>query len=251
MKTIWTILCILLLINALLLGAGVAWLSNSGRLNQDRIDRIRDMLTLTIEQEEKQAQLAVELEEQTRQQAMEIARLESVSDGPVTLADRLQTELQGDELAAQRVERMKRDIADLRRQLRLAQELLAKKHQELESQQLAFDDAVQRQTKLQEDKDFQQTVRMYEQLKAKQAKQMFQELVAQGKARQVIDYLAAMQLRKAAAVLKEFKSPDEVAQATDLLQRLRERGVEMDRDGNQSTQRPQETLSPPPSDETS
>ncbi len=231
MKTIWTIITILLLINALLLGVGVGWLSNSGRLNQERIDRIRDMLTLTIEQEEKQAQLALELEEQTRQQAMDIARLESVSDGPVTLADRLQTELQGDELAAQRVERMKRDIADLRRQLRLSQELLAKKHQEMQSQQQVFDDAVQRQTKLQEDKDFQQTVRMYEQLKAKQTKQMFQELVGQGKARQVVDYLAAMQLRKAAAVLKEFKSPDEVAQATDLLQRLRERGIEMTADG--------------------
>ena len=232
MKTIWTIICILLLINALLLGAGVGWLHNSGRLNQERIDRIRDMLTLTIEQEEKQAQLAVELEEKTRQQAMDIARLESVSDGPVTLADRLHMELQGDELAAQRVERMKRDIADLRRQLRLAQELLAKKHQAMESQQQAFDDAVQRQTNLQEDKDFQQTVRMYEQLKAKQTKQMFQELVGQGKARQVVDYLAAMQLRKAAAVLKEFKSPDEVVQATDLLQRLRERGIEMTADGH-------------------
>ena len=231
MKTIWTTLCILLLINALLLGAGVAWLVNTGRINQDRIDQIRDMLTLTIAEEEKQAQLALEIEEQTRKQAMDIARLESVSDGPVTLADRLETELQGDELAVQRVERMKRDIADLRRQLRLSQELLAKKHQELESQQQAFDDAVQRQTKLQEDKDFQQTVRMYEQLKAKQAKQMFQELVEQGKAMQVVDYLAAMQLRKAAAVLKEFKTPDEVAQATDLLQRLRERGIEMTADG--------------------
>jgi hypothetical protein len=41
-----------------------------------------------------------------------------------------------------------------------------------------------------------------------------------------VDYLAAMQMRKAAGVLKEFKTPQEVAQASELLELLRRRGVD-------------------------
>jgi hypothetical protein len=250
-RAVWTVITLLLLINALLMAGAAGWLYRSGRLDQERIDRIREMLSITIQQEKEQEMQAQALEEQSRQQALEIARLESVSDGPITLADRLHSEQLGDELAVQRIERLRRDISDMRRQLRLAKDLLAKQHAELSTQREAFEQAVERQTKLKRDEDFQQTVQMYQKVKPKQAKGMFQELLSQGKAEQVVDYLSAMQLRKAAAVLKEFKKPDEIVQATDLLQRLRERGIEMDRDGNQRTQRPQETLSPPPTDETS
>ncbi len=231
MKAIWTIIMTLLVINALAILGVVGWLYQDGRLNQGRIDKVRDIFELTIEEETLEKQQAQELAEKTRQQALEVARLESVSDGPVTLADRLVAEQQGDELAIQRVERLGREIQDLRRQLRLAKQLLTKQEEELATQRQAFEQAIEKQIKLQENQDFQQAVRMYQQVKPKQAKQMFQRLIQQGKQSQVVEYLAAMQLRKAAGVLKQFKSPQEIAQATDLLQQLRERGIPMELDG--------------------
>ncbi len=242
MKAVWTVITVLLLINVLLLAGGVGWLFKTGRLDQERFDRARDMFTKTIAEEKRETEQAKELEEQARQRAEEIARLESVSDGPVTLADRLQAELRGDDLAAQRVERLKRDIKDLRRQLALAKQLINQQHEDLAAQRQAFKEAVEAETKLKEDEDFQQTVRLYENVKAKQAKQMFQQLMGQNKVDEVVDYLSAMQQRKAAAVLKQFKSPPEIAQATVLLQRLRERGIEMDQPGSPGQNRPNNGL---------
>lgn len=227
MRAVWTVISVVLLINTLALAGLVGWLHRTGRLDRQRVHRVRDMFSMTIEEEKQQKLMAQQLEQDSRQQAMEIARLESVSDGPVTLADRLEAEQRGDELAVQRIERLRRDIADMRRQLTLAQQQLDKKNQELAAQQRAFEEAVRAQTQLQEDADFQQTVRMFGQVKPAQAKQMFQELIRQGKKSQVVEYLAAMQLRKAAGVIKTFTSPDEISQATDLLQTLRERGIEL------------------------
>lgn len=227
MKAIWTVISVCLLINALALVGGVAWLIKTERLDQPRFDRIRELLTMTVP-EEKEEQLKVQqLEEESRQKAEEIARLESVSDGPVTLADRLRTEQLRDELAMQRVERLRRDIADMRRQVNLAQSLLAEKQTELDNERKAFSEKVERQRKLQTDADFLLTVQMLQKIKPKQGKQIFQELLKKGQRSQVVDYLAAMQLRKSAGVIKTFKTPEEIVQAADLLQALRERGIEL------------------------
>ena len=231
MKAVWTVISVVLLINAMIVAGAVGWLYHTGRLSRQRIEQARDVFELTIQQEQQQELQARELEEQSRERAMEIARLESVSDGPITLADRLRAEQRGDELAKQRVERLNRDIMDIRRQLDLGKSLLSKRQAQLDAERRAFEQSVQRQAKLRQDADFKQTVQMYQQVKPKQAKQMFQELIKQGKQSQVVDYLAAMQLRKAAAVLKTFKTSQEIVQATDLLQVLRQRGVELAAEG--------------------
>ncbi len=226
-KTLWAVLCVVLWINLLAAAGFVAWLYKSGRLNQDRVDRIRQMLTLTVAEEEEQRQQAAAQEEEARQKAMEAARLESVSDGPDTLDDFLKAERLGDEMAMQRIERLQRDIRDLQRQLAIAKQLYTKQSEQFAAERKAFEEAASAQSRLQRDQNFQQAVRMYEQVKPRQAKEMFQELIRRDQTAQVVDYLAAMQMRKAASVLKEFKTPAEVAQATELIQRLRQRGVNL------------------------
>ena len=61
--------------------------------------------------------------------------------------------------------------------------------------------------------------------KPKQAKAILQTLLTEGHQDQVVDYLAAMQERKAAKVLAAFKTPQEVVQATALVEALRQRGM--------------------------
>lgn len=227
MKSLWTALSLLLLLHAMALVGFVGWLKVSGRLDRQRLVRTREIYTLTLAQEKQQAEQATQLASETKAKALEAARLESIAaNGAVSLAERLKADQQADDMAMQRVERLQRDIADLRRQLVLAKDLLAKQKAELEAQRQEFEAAAKRERDLHDQADFQQAVQTYEQLKPRQVKEMFQTLIKEGKTRDVIDYLAAMQLRKAAAVLKEFKTPEEIPQATDLVQRLRERGVD-------------------------
>lgn len=226
MKTLWNVFAIFLLLNVLALAGFIAWLGSSGRLNGERMRGIAKQLSITVQEERKITEEAAAAEEEARKKAEAAARLESVSKGPVTMGDHLAAQQEKNELAMMRVERMRRDIHDLQKQLETAKGQMTQQRAHLDAQRAAFEKAVKEKAKVQDDENFQQTVGMYEQLKAKQVKQMFQELINKGQADQVVDYLAAMQQRKAAAVLKEFKSPQDVVQAADLLERLRQRGVD-------------------------
>jgi cell division protein FtsB len=226
MRSVLTATIALILIHVAALLALLAWLYQDGRLDQDRANQVVALFSKTIAQEKQEAALAVQLEAETQEKARNIARLESVANGPITLEQRLSTQRARDEVAQARVDRLQREIKDLRRQLGVAQAQLVKEKQDLEAQRKAFEELRARETKLKADADFEQAVSMYEQLRPKQAKQMFQDLMKAGQTPQVVDYLAAMQLRKAAAVLKEFKATDEVAQVTMLVQMLRQRGFD-------------------------
>lgn len=228
MKTAWTVISIVVLANMLALAGFVGWLRFTGRLDRARVNHLVEMFTLTVEQEVLEKEKAQALEEQAREQALQVARLESVGEGAVTLADRLHAQQQGSEAATLRVERMQREVHDLQRQLELTKQLLSKQRQELNDERKVFTEQARAADELRDDKNFQNALRMYEGVKPKQAKQMFQELMRRGMTDQVVDYLAAMQPRKAATVLKTFKSQVEIEQVADLVQRLRERGVAVD-----------------------
>jgi tetratricopeptide (TPR) repeat protein len=217
----------LLLLLMHLVAAGVfgGWLWSSGRVDADRLEAIVDMFRLTIEEEAAQREEAARLELEARALADRAARLEEIADGPRTLRDRLAREERADDLAIHRLERLQRETGDLRRQIERAKEMLAEQKRELDAEREAFDAFVAQTTQRMQDEDFQQAVAMYQQLRPRQAKEMFQQLLEQGREDRVVDILASMQLRRAANVLREFKTPPEIEQATMLIQKLAERGV--------------------------
>ncbi len=226
MRTAWNIVSILLLTHVLAAGAFVAWLGMDGRLNRERLGKVVEIFGLTIAEEQQQIQRAAELELQASEQAADLARVEQVSQGPVTLGQRMAQADQSDEVQQQESTRAERERADLLRQLDAARHLLARERAALLEERKAFEEHRQKELARTRDEDFQQAVAMYEQVRPRQAKQMFQELLAKGETQRVVEYLAAMQLRKAAAVLKEFKLPPEVTQATQLIEQLRSRGID-------------------------
>lgn len=224
MKQAMFIVMAAITINALALAGFVGWLHQSGRLNRDRMERMVGIFKPTIAQEKAQQEEADRLAAEARSKALEVARMERLGAGPLTLEDRIRTDAQGEDVAAQRLERLQRETADLRRQLDMAKAMLGREKSDLEAQRRQMADAAQRDEKLRADQSFQQTVEMYEQLKAPQVKEIFANLLKQGREDEVLEYVAAMQQRKAAAVLREFKTPTEVQAATALMRRLRERG---------------------------
>jgi hypothetical protein len=225
MRSLWTVLSIVLVINLFAAAGFLGWLYADGRLNRERANQVVELFSVKVADEAVAKEQEAIKKKREADEAREAARLERVADGPAQLAHQIAEDQERDEIALQRLERLKRDIQDLQRTNEVARRLLAEERAKLDIERKAFADALAGAKKKSDDEDFKQAVKMYEQLKAKQAKEMFQALMVQKKTDQVLDYLAAMQIRKAAAVLKEFKTTAEVAQATELVQRLRERGI--------------------------
>ena len=219
---------VLLLVLHLFAGAGfVGWLAATDRLSRERVERVVEMFSMTLEEEQQARAEAERLAEQEQAEAEQRAYLERVADGPRTLTQRLDAVQRTDELSQHRLERVQRETADLRRQIARAQDLLDQRRAELEADREALAAAIERERLLREDADFQQAVDMYERLRPPQAKRMFQHLIEQGETRQVVDYLAAMQPRQAGRVLQQFQDDaQEIEQGTELIERLRRRGVE-------------------------
>lgn len=148
-------------------------------------------------------------------------RMEQVAGGPVTPEARLQSIQVIDENQRALLERQKVEAEALRRQLNVQQRLIEEKIAELDTKRKAFDAAIAARIEEMEGADFQEAIAMLEGIPAKQAKQVIQEWLTSGSQDQVVEYLSAMEERKAAKVLKEFKLPNEVAQAATLIEQLR------------------------------
>lgn len=225
MKQIGWAILILLVLHLLAVAGGMAWLASTGRISAERVRAVAAAFELPVAEEAAEAAKAAEMEAKTRELAMEAAKLEAVADGPLTLSDRLAMEEVKDDLAMHRLEQLKRQTDDLRQQMERTRELLIQQKADLEAERREFEAFVAAKTTELQEADFQRAVQTYDQLKPRQVKEMFQQLLATGESDRVVEYMTSMQLRKSAAVLKEFKTPEEVQQATLLIEELRKRGV--------------------------
>jgi len=226
-KTLWNVMGVLLLVHVLAGAALVGWLGMDGRLSRDRVQRAVEIFRLTLEEEQRQLEEEAALAKEMEEKIEHMAWLQQVSAGPQTMLDRLEAAQQTDEVTGVVYDRMKREIHDFQTLFANTEALLAAERAAIEAQRAALQEELERAAALRESEDFRQAKDLYEQLKPRQAKQMFQELMAQDKVEEVVDYLAAMPVRKAAAIIGEFKDPQEIPQGTMLLERLRQRGREL------------------------
>jgi len=225
-KALGIAVVIVLIVNLLAMLGVVGWLGATDRLNRERIDAVVAMFEPTIAEEQAAAEDAAKAAESAEAEAREEARLASAATGVPSLDERLRTRNVSEDLLSEAMARMRAERQAIERRLNTSEQVITKLRDELEAERERFTDFVENQRAQQLDEDFKQAVSFYEQLTAKQAKASFEQLVAAGEEDEVIDYLAAMQMRKAGAVLREFKTPEEVALATQLLSRLRDRGVD-------------------------
>lgn len=226
MKATWNIIAIVALLNLLAIAGFVGWLYTSGRLDSDRYQKAVAMFSPTIEEEKAAAAAERKKEEALRVEQEKIAHLKRVEQGPVTLLDRLTVDQQMDELAMHKLSRLQTEVRDLRQGLEMQNRQLAMERQKLAEDRQAYEAYHARRQAMLESEDFQQAVEMLEQVKPAQGKQILQDLAARGKMDQVVQYMAAMDLRKSAAILREFKTPQEVSDAATLVERIRQRQSE-------------------------
>lgn len=227
MKTLWNAFSILLMLHLLAALAMVGWLNATNRLDRDRAVQAYELFKPTLAEEEVKIEKIEELAAQNREQVERESYLEQVAAGPTTIADRLSTEERDTDVALHRAQRLEREVRSVQALLENAKELLAKKRKEFDTERQAFDKKVAQMTQRRRDEDFQRAVSTVEKLKPEQAKQFLQELLVQGKKDEVVEYLATMELRRSAAVLRKFTSPDEITTAAALIQGVRDRGIEI------------------------
>lgn len=232
MRTLFTAFILVVLVNAFALGGLVAWLGSTGRLSKQRIIDTVEVFKTTLQEQEALDAEAKAAEQEALAMAEKALRLEQVAGGPVTPEARLASIQRVDEKQRALIERQKVEAEALKRQLDVQMKMIEDKLAELDTKQQAFDEAVAAQLGEMEQEDFKEAVAMLEGIPPKQAKAVFQQMLKAGEDDQVVSYLSAMQERLAAKVLKEFKLPNEVAQATELIEKLRLRTEQVKQEAN-------------------
>ena len=98
---------------------------------------------------------------------------------------------------------------------------IASEREEFEEERRRWEEATGADRERKTNEQFTQTVIQYESLPAKQGKQVLIELINSGNREQAVAYLDAMKPRATSKILKEFKSPEEIILAAELLEELR------------------------------
>ncbi len=204
---------------------GFVWLAASDRLDRDRLTAVVDLFRPTIAEQQMREAEAQAAEEEALAMQRHLIRMEDVADGPQSLEDRLARKLEGDDFALHRLARMQEESSAIQQRVDRDRAYVDAQLRRLATERQAFEETRQTYQEQMLDEDFRRAVKTLEQLKGKQAKQLLQNLLDAGELEQVVDYLAAMNLRKSAAILKEFKSDAEAAVAMEIVEALRLRGM--------------------------
>ncbi|MBX3317318.1 MAG: hypothetical protein KF902_10710 [Phycisphaeraceae bacterium] len=224
MRTIWNALSVMAIANLIALVSIVAWLVVGGRVDRDRVQRVREAFVETVAEE----RLRLEQEEAERQ-AAERAAIEEArkkEGSPVPFADAMDMRIQRNADEEQRLERLRKEISLLQAAIAREQRKIDSDLEALEAREKAFG-AMREQIRLTEgNKQFRKAVSVLESLDAADAMAAMAEMLRSGDPEQVVAYLNAMQDRKRAAVLTEFIAAGQQQVAAELLERLRTRGSE-------------------------
>lgn len=224
MKSLLAAFIILLLVHLILAVGFVGWLRASNRLDAPRVQAVVEMFKPTITEVDQLQTEAEKAQAEAEAARDQLLRLERVAQGAQTLEDRLAENFEADQVDLHRLERLNAETQAIRRRLDQDKAMIAQELAELQEKEATFEALVARRTEAMREEDFSRAVKTLEQLPPKQGKEVIQQYLAAGKTADAVDYLAAMQLRKSAGILKAFKSGAEISQAAMLLEELRTRG---------------------------
>ncbi|MEY4119166.1 MAG: hypothetical protein RLZZ116_2494 [Planctomycetota bacterium] len=217
-------LVIVLAIAHLLAALGfVTWLFASGRVDGERLARVREIFSTTIAEEKR-----TRAEEETKASAAaaDADLVRRLRELPLASAERTDT----DSRAGDRIELGLRNFEDktrrLRDELRKDGESLDQRIQSFEKRKSDWEKSIAADKQRVTDEQFRKAVKNLESLPPKQAREVVLELVRTNRMDTAVAYIDAMSSAKASNLLKSFKSEEETKVATELLERLRMLGLE-------------------------
>lgn len=223
MKATWNAVAILLLLHLLAAIGFVAWLVQDGRLDRERLVRVKQMFATTIEQEREADEREATAQASAQTQQARDAWLASVRSGPMDFESHLAADQAQSDLAEHHRQRFEQDRRAWLEQMARLQERVETLQAQLSREREQFAQQKQREADQADSDGFKKALDLYERSKPRQVKQMFMDLIDQGKLDQVVTFIEAMQPRKATALLKQFKTPEEIGIATQIMQIIRAR----------------------------
>lgn len=217
MKSLWSVVSFLAVVHLLALLLFLGWMYNTDRLNFERVRSVRDVFTMTIAEEK------IQKEEQERETAEVQERDSSMFQMSSSRQIEMLADVQRQEFFATR--RMKDESEMHARQFSLLNQKIALEREAFEEERSRWEEATGADRERKSNEQFTQTVSQYESLPPKQGKQILIELIKFGDREQAVAYLDAMKPRAASKIFKEFKSPEELVLAAELLEELRVFGL--------------------------
>jgi hypothetical protein len=222
MKTLLKLVLVLAVANLLAVAGFVGWLFASGRVDGERVTRVRDIFRPTIAEEEAaRAEAANTAAEADRLAAddLRVRGLPLASGEEIAAEDRFRDRAT---LALKSLEEQHRRMQD---DLRSREEAVTDREEALTVRQEEWEASIADSKDRQTNAQFRKAVRLLEAAPPKQGREWVLELIKSGRADLAVTYLDAMNPAKSANLLKAFKSEGDAMVATDLLERLRKLGL--------------------------
>jgi flagellar motility protein MotE (MotC chaperone) len=209
---LFNILVLTLAINFLLVLGGALWLKQAAQLDNTKVAAIKEILfppptTLPTTQPTDPAT--------TTQPTLKLEAILAKYAGKRAgeQAQGIQTTF---DAQAALLERQRRELEDLQSQLNREKERLAQEAMALETGKTALAEQERKSQAVQEDKGFEDSLKLYTGMQPKQVKAIFLSLPDES----VVKYLTAMPPRTAAKITKEYKTPDELTRLNRIMERM-------------------------------
>lgn len=225
MRALWIAVSTLALANLIALGAFAFWLKTSGRLNAERVEKVRQIFQPTIAQDTAAAASEKAKAELAAKEAEVVARDKRP---PITAEQRLAIIREHDDEQRQKNERLQRETQDLLNQLDIRRAEFENDRKAFIAERDAFRAMRDQLAKAESDQQLAKTLKVYEALKPADAAAMMETMMSDtdpAGTNQVVAYLNRMQPRTSSRIVAEFKKKDPVL-AADLLERLRTFGFD-------------------------
>ncbi len=221
-KTLWPALSIAAIANLLALLGFVAYLGASDRLSRERLDRIRDILAVTVAQEQEKAKAEQEAAEQAARDAQRAAETDIANAGAENRNEQFRTIEQAQQ---EILLRARRDLEAIEQIIALRLAEVERREAELVAREAAVESAIERDAALARDQQFRKTVALLSGLKPDDLKAKLDVYLADGLYDFVIDVLVALPPRSASKLLALYSEETENRLAAELLLRLKDRGT--------------------------
>ena len=214
MKRIWDVLVLTLALNFLVVAGSAGWLYQSGRLDRDRVAKLKEMLFPPPSPAAPATQPSAV--EPTTQPTFSLESL-LAKQANLTAGQQVDFIRQSFDARMAQLEQKTRELSDLKAQIDLAQSKLSADRTALDAERKQLTDDQEQARKLAEDQGFQDSLNLYNAMPPRQAKAVFMTLGDDV----VRQYLEAMPKRTAARIIGEFKAPDELDRIHRILERMR------------------------------
>jgi flagellar motility protein MotE (MotC chaperone) len=216
-KRVWNVLVLTLAVNFVAAAGGVAYLYKDGRLDAKRVEAIRLIL---YPPPAPPAPTTQPTAGKSAEPVLQLGELLEQKSG-LTTTEQLEFIQQTFDARMAEMDRRQRELADLQRQVDMANRTLAHDRTALDAEKKKLTDREQLTATLAADKGFQDSLKLYQAMPAKQVKQIFLSMDDEAVSR----YLQAMEPRGATKIVREFKTPDEQQRIQRVLDRMRSAGT--------------------------